>query len=272
MHSTSWPPSSLPTLRPLDIRRRRNFGPANDLVVGSLDVVIAHYAASVGGIEMWDQVVHSAFVQRNPPRWIVYNKGNPAADFGWVRSFPNREVVVRPLPNIGREGHTYLHHIVHNYDSLANFTLFSQESLTLDSNKDAGLRLDYLLNASTAFLGLGVERTCEIDNATWTRCHTVGNPHLYSLYQWVNGKLPASELTFTATAVFIVSSARIKRHPLEFYKKMLDLISADSNHDVFTSAHYVLQGNLTLPEPFPWRDVHNQTRYRVTWKRKNPYL
>mmetsp|Transcript_6741 Transcript_6741/g.14718 ORF Transcript_6741/g.14718 Transcript_6741/m.14718 type:complete len:716 (+) Transcript_6741:260-2407(+) len=31
-----------------------------------------------------------------------------------------------PLPNVGREGHTYLHHIVHNYDDLASWTVFSQ--------------------------------------------------------------------------------------------------------------------------------------------------
>lgn len=31
-----------------------------------------------------------------------------------------------PLKNVGREGHTYLHHIVHNYDSLSKWTVFTQ--------------------------------------------------------------------------------------------------------------------------------------------------
>jgi len=31
-----------------------------------------------------------------------------------------------PLENVGREGHTYLHHIVTNYDNLAEWTVFSQ--------------------------------------------------------------------------------------------------------------------------------------------------
>jgi len=30
------------------------------------------------------------------------------------------------LPNVGRESHTFLHHIVHNYDTLAPWTVFSQ--------------------------------------------------------------------------------------------------------------------------------------------------
>merc|ERR1719298_68513 len=31
-----------------------------------------------------------------------------------------------PLENVGREGHTYLHHIITNYDNLAEWTVFSQ--------------------------------------------------------------------------------------------------------------------------------------------------
>ena len=30
------------------------------------------------------------------------------------------------LPNVGRESHTYLHHIISRYDSLADWTVFSQ--------------------------------------------------------------------------------------------------------------------------------------------------
>lgn len=44
---------------------------------------------------------------------IIYNKGSPLN--GTIR-----------LPNVGRESHTYLHHIVHNYDDLAGWTIFSQ--------------------------------------------------------------------------------------------------------------------------------------------------
>ena len=33
---------------------------------------------------------------------------------------------VEPLANIGREGHTYLHHIIQNYDNLCEYTIFTQ--------------------------------------------------------------------------------------------------------------------------------------------------
>ena len=35
---------------------------------------------------------------------------------------------VRTLPNVGRESHAYLSHIVDNYDSLADWTVFTQAS------------------------------------------------------------------------------------------------------------------------------------------------
>ena len=34
------------------------------------------------------------------------------------------------LPNVGRESHTYLHHIVANYDHLASVTVFTQGSIS----------------------------------------------------------------------------------------------------------------------------------------------
>jgi len=49
----------------------------------------------------------------------VYNKGpNEGARNGL------RACTTRVLPNVGRESHTYLHHIIENYDSLANITVF----------------------------------------------------------------------------------------------------------------------------------------------------
>jgi hypothetical protein len=45
----------------------------------------------------------------------IYNKGNDDIDFPFIQ-----------LPNIGRESHTYLYHIIQNYDNLAEQTIFCQ--------------------------------------------------------------------------------------------------------------------------------------------------
>ena len=45
----------------------------------------------------------------------IYNKGDELAGFDCIQ-----------LPNVGREAHTYLYHIIHNWDNLAEQTMFCQ--------------------------------------------------------------------------------------------------------------------------------------------------
>lgn len=47
-----------------------------------------------------------------------------------------------PLPNVGRESHTYLHHLVTRYDSLANWTVFSQAEAPTLGGGTAGHMMD----------------------------------------------------------------------------------------------------------------------------------
>ena len=47
----------------------------------------------------------------------VHRLANTAGDRGWRRAAPEAASVV--LPNVGKEQHTYLTHIVRNYDSLS---------------------------------------------------------------------------------------------------------------------------------------------------------
>ena len=48
----------------------------------------------------------------------IYNKGNT-----FNNKFGNNVVVIS-LPNVGRENHTYLYHIISNYNNLADVTIF----------------------------------------------------------------------------------------------------------------------------------------------------
>ena len=61
---------------------------------------------------------------------IIYNKGN---DLNFFSNFKTLRVV--SLENIGRESHTYLSHIVLNYDNLAKLTIFLPGSLNKNINK-----------------------------------------------------------------------------------------------------------------------------------------
>merc|ERR1719313_995725 len=78
-----------------------------------VEVVVAHYNEDLSWLSA---VPRDAFVR-------IYTKGpqvhsdhySIAAQTAWQQ-----------LPNVGRESHTYLNHIVKNYDSLAPWTVFTQ--------------------------------------------------------------------------------------------------------------------------------------------------
>lgn len=72
-----------------------------------VEVVLSHYAEDMEWVK--------DYRERPDLKFTIYSKNeNPPADATEV------------LPNIGREGHTYLSHIVRNYDDLAAWTVFSQ--------------------------------------------------------------------------------------------------------------------------------------------------
>ena len=50
---------------------------------------------------------------------VLYNKGPP---LGLKNEFP--------LQNVGRESHTYLHHIIQNYDTLTDIVIFTQARIS----------------------------------------------------------------------------------------------------------------------------------------------
>jgi len=70
-----------------------------------LDVVVARYTEPLDWLDDLKAV---------EPRLWIYNKGQPLGQASFK------------LPNIGREAHTYLHHICAYWDSLADWTVFCQ--------------------------------------------------------------------------------------------------------------------------------------------------
>jgi Protein of unknown function (DUF3431) len=89
----------------------------------SIDLVIARYNET---LEWLDE---SPFTDHTFRRVIVYNKGITQVD-------PHPKITdVIDLENVGRESHTYLHHVIQNYDSLADMTIFLPGSLISDKHK-----------------------------------------------------------------------------------------------------------------------------------------
>lgn len=68
-------------------------------------------------------------------KYIVYNKGEN-------ENFHKENVVsVIKLENVGKDIHTYLHHIVHNYESLTDIVMFLPASMSASYKRDKALAL-----------------------------------------------------------------------------------------------------------------------------------
>merc|ERR550537_214069 len=92
-----------------------------------VEVVLARYDEAV---DWADEYLDRATI-------TVYDKSkNPAPDS--IR-----------LPNVGRESHTFLHHIVDRYDSLADWTVFSQAIKPTWGYHGTGLRSGHLSDTAT---------------------------------------------------------------------------------------------------------------------------
>ena len=63
------------------------------------EIVIARYNEDLSWLNKIDKNI----------KITIYNKGNNNINFPFIQ-----------LPNIGRESHTYLYHIINNYDNLAD--------------------------------------------------------------------------------------------------------------------------------------------------------
>ena len=71
----------------------------------------------------------------NEFKYIVYNKGNNE-DFEKINVLK-----IINIDNVGREGHTYLYHIVENYENLNNILVFLPGSINLGNKKEVAIDL-----------------------------------------------------------------------------------------------------------------------------------
>lgn len=146
------------------------------------------------------------------------------------------------LPNIGREGHTYLHHITTCYDQLADVTLFAQGRIddhvagSIDEIKAVSLNMDQsqvLTFPSTDTVSTEFICFDEWDGIQWQSHPSLDKwaamdmkpaektPAMYFAQIFGHGDVPLC-IGYTSGAVFTVSRQLIQSYLVEFYEKLLD--------------------------------------------------
>lgn len=168
---------------------------------------------------------------------IVYNKG-PALQTTAKQFF---------LPNVGREAHTYLHHIIHSWGNLADTTLFTQGGL---DHVPAGVRLDQFFDPAADAVVARAVRCREwgpdgriIHFGIWKEKMARGQmlPGRLSLAAWFRTHLELdiealANITYAPGAILAVKKQRILARPLAFYKRLIETVAHHSDPE---EAHYL---------------------------------
>jgi hypothetical protein len=145
-------------------------------------------------------------------------------DISWAKNLSGCKLTIynkfegqNLLPNVGYEAHTYLHHIVTNYDDLAEITVFSQANLhphiSVPFFQSQILKLDSL--HFKPFTGL-------------LFCLKDGSPRHIGLkieqfWNCLFGTPCPDFFNFHPNGIFSVPAEIIRKHPLTLYQRALDM-------------------------------------------------
>jgi hypothetical protein len=208
----------------LYVRRRKEGFQTNS----PFDLVVARYEEDISWIKNIPEDMYS--------RMFIYNKGGEA-EFDLPKS------VTKTLQNYGRESHTYLSHVIDNYDNLADVTFFVPGSAWYREDKKSRVTriTEYLKhNKNSIIIGtkdintVNIEHNFSID--TWTVTNEENrkkNPESNvkpaedrPMGVWFNKRFPGESITFLSfTGIFAASRDDIQKRPVEFYQKLLDELS-----------------------------------------------
>lgn len=182
-----------------------------------LEYVVAHYNEPLDWLDVVrkDKIVH-----------IYHKGGNSAPD--------SRFSLWEKLPNVGREAHTYLTHIIQNYDKLADKTVFLQGRVD-DHQKEGLVRRDITDYERDDLYknGINILRTVEYNNwgkiehkkkwlKEWENSYMTRSRFTLAQF-WeaiFEGKKPHPDrINASFGACFAVTREAIRQHPIQFYKR-----------------------------------------------------
>ena len=159
---------------------------------------------------------------------IVYNKG--------LDDLPTEFDIIK-LPNIGRESHTYLYHIIQNYDNLANKTFFIQGKI----NDHRLLEFDNYFNEDKLFIGHLTKYKVDFikhpikHNGKYINQIKKGylKKSKYTPYEWINmigiNINDIKEFSMVWGAIFSLSKEIILKKPKNFYEYLIKYVDYDIN-------------------------------------------
>jgi hypothetical protein len=182
-------------------------------------------------------------------QYIVYNKGtNDNFNKTNVKQIINIE-------NVGKNDHTFLYHIIQNYDNLSNVIVFFPGSLNLDYKKDKAKRIlnniiqsnftkayfvgQYNNDVKETFKDFTLENweTTDKQNFLLNNESALKKCILRPYGKWFNyffGNIVAHWNTWWG--ILSIDKRDIIQHPIEQYKQLLHTVNTHSNPE---AGHYI---------------------------------
>lgn len=170
---------------------------------------------------------------------IIYNKGVKLSSNS-SSSVLNNKINEIPLPNVGREGHTYYKYIYDNYHNLDDYTIFLQGN-PFDHSPNI---IKHLLqiqqdHENNQFIPIDFTYLSEkIIHCNLSGCiHHRGIPLIKVYEHLFNERKTNMKFIFGAGAQFMVSREQILSRPKDFYLKIIKLL----DHNISPIEGYVIE-------------------------------
>ena len=209
-----------------------------------LDIVIARHEEEL--------FIHE--LDLNYRKIYIYTKGSPLRNLSKELSYKEwASLHTIELPNIGRESHTYLYHVIENYDRLADITFFMPGSAKRDTDKWRKVKdISKLLRENPSSCIPCYTEPCFVKGQTVFSLDYWNGPLSLSwirpLGPWFSYHFPGEELSgISFHGIFAVKREDILKRPKEIYQKLLDELQFN-NTEV---GHYIER---------TWKDIFSIAR------------
>jgi len=184
----------------------------------------------------------------NKYRSVIYNKSDNS-DF----TTSNKTEKVVNLKNVGREGHTYLYHIIENYNNLATITVFLPGSLNLEhKNVKSKKMLDEIeANQQNVFIGtkhnnvkdelyefqIDNYKSNDVNNSKLNPSLDLDAAEIRPFGKWYDDKFPDAKIEYISYyGVVSATKNEIRQHPKLYYENLIKDLENSPNPE---AGHYV---------------------------------
>jgi hypothetical protein len=225
----------------------------------SVDLVVARYKENLDWLNKYsDTRFQNVF---------IYNKSDsPVEDC--KNQYAN--CVIKNLPNVGVCDHTYLYHIIENYDRLADVTVFAPGSASLDYK--AGVfktTIDKTLTTKDSVLNV-YKFDVDVDKAMYN-FRTVNYvpsssenrdqdnfnnvPALPTPFGvWYRKNFPEVNIPYSSFwGIFAASKEHIHQRPKSFYQEMINQVNTNTFHE---ASHFIERSWCSIFWPLPEKCIH----------------